>query len=142
MPGCALASLASCSGGGNVLVSWSRADSPSSRISLTAASIRACPAPTPSLPTPLDSGARSRRCRGPSTGVLTELEALEDEGRRHRRPDQRVAAERARRLPDTGVHHELGRLAGGDVGTQDLHVVAAVGPFAPQLQRIAVVEVP
>src|SRR5271170_5583737 len=83
-------------------------------------------------------GPRSR----PSTGVLTELEALEDKGRRHRRPDEGVTPERTRRLPDTGVHDGLGRLAGRHVGTQDLHVVAPVGPLAAQLERIAGVEMP
>ena len=76
------------------------------------------------------------------SGVLTELEALEDEGRRHGRTDQGVAPERARRLPDAGVDDELGRLTGRHVGPEDLHVAAPVGPLAPQLERIAVVEVP
>ena len=56
-------------------------------------------------------------CGQPPTGArrsarfLTELEALEDEGRRHRRPDEGVAPERAGRLPDAGLDDDLRRTA-------------------------------
>ena len=78
------------------------------------------------LPSAADRGLVAQ----PGRPVLTELEPLEGEGRRHRRPDEGVAPERAGRLPDAGVHHDLGRLPGGHVGPEDLHVAAPVGPLA------------
>src|SRR5580704_16590324 len=133
MPGCALASLARLSGGGKILVSCNRADSPCSWLSLMW-SPRARPARPPCLAEGRATGRGSRR---PS-----ELEPLERERGCHGRPDERVTAQRAGRLPHARLHHRLRCLAGRHIWPDDLCGAAAVRRLEGELERVARVEVP
>src|SRR5580692_8155453 len=133
MPGCALASLARLSGGGKILVSCNRADSPCSWLSLMW-SPRARPARPPCLAEGRATGGGSPR---PS-----KLETLERERGGDGRPDERVTAQRAGRLPHARLHHRLRCLSGRDIGTDDPRRAPAVRPLEGELERVARVEVP
>jgi hypothetical protein len=60
----------------------------------------------------------------PVTGstLFSQLETVEAERRCDRGPDEGVTAERPGPLPDAGVDDELRRVAGADVGSEDLDV--------------------
>ena len=45
-------------------------------------------------------------------------------------------------MPDAGVDDNLGRVTGGHVGPDHLHVAPPVGPLAAELERVTGVEVP
>src|SRR3974390_3481399 len=134
MPGCALADLARSSGGANVLVSCRRAESLSSARSLIDVGLlfvgRASILP--------DEAAD----RSAGAGAVPEFETLERERRYHRRPEERVATQRAGRLPDAGLDDGLGSLPRRDVPPEDGDVRFGAGRLANELERVPVVKVP
>src|SRR5580704_8380191 len=134
MPAWALACLASSTGGAKVRVSCSRADRPSSWVSLTwPPRWRPTSLPTPAYQNPAARSPARRR---------TQLEPLEDEGRGDGRPHQGVAAQGPGRLPDPRLDHGLRPLPRVDVRTEDQGVGPPVVPLAPELEGLAGVEVP
>ena len=59
-----------------------------------------------------------------------------------RGPDQGVARRAGGPTARRRRHHDLGRLAGVDVGAHDLHVAPTVGPFTAELEGVTGIEVP
>ena len=113
---------------GRSVVSCNRADSPCSWLSLMW-SPRARPARPPCL--------AEGRATGRGSPRPSELEPLERERGGHGRPDERVTAQRAGRLPHARLHHRLRCLSGRHIGPDDVRRAPPVRPLESELERVA-----